>query len=141
MKYVVRKYIRIVSGAVVEICAYNSPMIRMPRGSRTAPTDPVHDARNINAIILKVARLFNANYTCEDYFVTLTYSDEAWARLKQGMPASLSDDAQTAYIYEQACREREKVIRRCRYAGKAAGVELHFVGVTSDRENREAGLA
>ena len=56
MKFVVRKYIRIVSGAVVEICAYNSPMIRVPRGSRATPTDPEHDARNINAIIRKVAR-------------------------------------------------------------------------------------
>lgn len=135
MKFVVRKYIRIVSGAVVEICAYNSPMIRMPRGARTAPTDPEHDARNINAIIRKVARLLNANYTCADYYVTLTYSDEALARLKQGMPAGLSDDAQAAYIYEQACKELEKFIRRCRYACKAAGVELHFVGVTSDRDH------
>ena len=135
MKFVVRKYIRIVSGAVVEICAYNSPMIRMPRGARTAPTDPEHDARNINAIIRKVARLLNANYTCADHYVTLTYSDEALARLKQGMSAGLSDDAQAAYIYEQACKELEKFIRRCRYACKAAGVELHFVGVTSDRDH------
>ena len=135
MKFVVRKYIRIVSGAVVEICAYNSPMIRTPRGCRTAPTDPEHDARNINAIIRKVARLLNANYTCADHYVTLTYSDEALARLKQGMSADLSDDAQAAYIYEQACKELEKFIRRCRYACKAAGVELHFVGVTSDRDH------
>lgn len=135
MKFVVRKYIRIVSGAVVEICAYNSPMIRVPRGSRATPTDPEHDARNINAIIRKVARLLNANYTCVDHYVTLTYSDEALARLKQGMPTGLSDDAQAAYIYEQACKELEKFIRRCRYACKAAGVELHFVGVTSDRDH------
>jgi hypothetical protein len=51
------------------------------------------------------------------------------------MSAGLSDDAQAAYIYEQACKELEKFIRRCRYACKAAGVELHFVGVTSDRDH------
>lgn len=135
MKGFIRKYLRIVSGSVVEICSYNSPMIRMPRGSRTAPTDPEHDARNLNAIIRKVARLLNTNCTHEDYYVTLTYSDPALARLKSRMPAGLSEDEQRAYVYEQACKELENFIRRCRYACKAAGVELRFIAVTSDRDH------
>lgn len=137
MKYVVRKYTVIVAGPVVEICAYNSPMISVPRGARTTPTDPEHETRNINGIIRKVARLLNTNYTHEDYYVTLTYDNKALERLEDGMPDSLPDAERKAYVYEQACKEFERYIRRCRYACKAAGVDLRYIGVTSDRDHRD----
>ena len=51
------------------------------------------------------------------------------------MPVGLSEDAQRAYVYEQACKELERFIRRCRYASKAIGVDFRFIGVTSDRDH------
>lgn len=134
----VRKFLKIVSGKVVELCAFNTRVIKTPRGPRSQPTDPDHKARNVAAIIRRVARLLNCNFSNEDYFVTLTYSEDAYIHLCVGMPAGLSEDDRLAYVYGRARKEFDRFIRRCQYACKKAKVPLSFVGVTADRDRLDS---
>lgn len=134
MKYLVRTLTTVTAGNVVELCVCEKPIIKQPRRPRAMPTDPDHNVRNITAVIRKGARLLNTNFTPQDYYVTLTYSEEAQLRLTDGMPAGLTKDEQTEYIYEQARKELNLCLGRSRYACKAAGVELRYLGVTADRD-------
>lgn len=134
MKYLVRTLTTVTAGNVVELCVCEKPIIKQPRRPRSTPTDPDHNVRNIAAAIRKGARLLNTNFTSQDCFVALTYTDEARLRLTDDMPAGLTDDEQSAYIYAQARKELDRCLSRTRYACKAAGVELRYFGVTSDRD-------
>lgn len=134
MALFIRKYMKIVSGKIVELCAFNASVTITPRSPRGQPTDPDHQARNVAAIVRKVARLLNCNFSNKDYFVTLTYSESAYIRLCTGMPDGLSEDDRLAYVYGQARKELDRFIRRCQYACKKVKVPLYFVGVTADRD-------
>lgn len=138
MALFVRKFLKIVSGKVVELCAFNTRVIKTPRAPRSQPTDPDHKARNVAAIIRRVARLLNCNFCKEDYFVTLTYSKDAYISLCVGMPAGLSEDDRLAYVYGRARKEFDRFIRRCQYACRKTKVPLYFVGITADRDRLDA---
>lgn len=87
---------------------------------------------NFNRRVRHLSRLINCNFGVNDYFVTLTYSNEASEQLLSNMTSDV-DDAE--YEYCEANKEIRSLIDRCRYHCKRHGIRFLCIYVTSNMDS------
>lgn len=114
------------AGAVGEKIKYWVPGEKPTRSQRKLKSDIKQAQRNEANAVRGVARLIHANFTQEDYFVTVSYSDEALARM--------SGDGEA--LYEAAEHQLRLWLKRARRVCRAAGVEMRYIAITADRDGK-----
>ena len=129
--WVIRTY---KAGRIGEKIKYWVPGQKPTRSQRRIKADIRKQQQNENDATKRVARIINENYQSGDAFDALTYSDENYIRLLEGIPEGLDEEARRDYIYRQAEHELDLFLRRCRYACKKVGVELKYFAITSDMD-------
>lgn len=123
-KYVIRT---IISGNVVEKSKFWVSGNTKVRAARTHTTSARKQDKNDQDAVKRLARWINCNYGYGDLLVSLEYD-------KQGMELIGWD--RTA-----AERQLELFLQRLKRAMKKAGLELRYVGVTSDMDGRTGANA
>lgn len=119
--WVIRTY---TAGAVGEKIKYWVPGERPTKSERRMKSDIKQQQRNEAGAEKRVARLLNANFSCRDSLVTLTYNDDSLKALGEG----LDEDG----LYHAAHHQLRLWLRRVRRACAAAGIEFRYIAITSD---------
>lgn len=133
-----------IAGAVVEQIVFKLPDTHSggkPRKSSPSQAKRVRTAHD-KSLPNKMARLANCNFSNNDYFITLTYNDAEHSKLAASaeklrlskMQMEFAGIADTHYLYEAARQDLTKWLRRVRYACDKAGIDLRYLGVTSDMD-------
>ena len=129
--WVIRTY---QSGQIGEKIKYWVPGQKPTRSQRRIKSDIRKQQQNENDATKRAARIINENFQGGDVFDALTYSDEQFIRITEGLPMGLDEDARRDWIYKRAEHELELFLRRCRNACKKAGVEFRYFAITSDMD-------
>ncbi len=135
--WVVRTY---KAGRVGEKIKYWVPGERPVKIGRKAKSEIKKQAQNEYASVKRLARDINANFGAGDLLLGLDYSAKGMERLmrwleKQGINFSaLSEEEQLDAVRTAADREMQLVLRRVQRAMKQDGLELKYIGVTSDMD-------
>lgn len=133
--WVIRTY---KAGRIGEKIKYWVPGAKPSRSARRIKSDIKKQQQNENDATKRVARILNENFLGGDAFDALTYSDENYPILLEGLPADADEETRRDYIYQQADHQMDLFLRRCRYACKKAGVVFRYFAITSDM-NGETG--
>ena len=135
--WVVRTY---TSGHVGEKIKYWVPGERPVKIGRKVKSEIRKQAQNEYAAEKRMARLSNANFGAGDLLLGLDYSPAGMKRLlryleKQGIDLAVLSEAERADVVRTAAdREMQLVLRRVQRAMKQDGLELKYIGVTSDMD-------
>lgn len=135
--WVVRTY---TSGNVGEKTKFWVQGERPVKAGRKEKTELRKQEQNEYAAEKQLARLINANFGAGDLLLGLDYSAEGMERImryleKQGIDLkALSEEERIDAIRTAADREMQLVLRRVQRAMKQDGLELKYIGVTSDMD-------
>lgn len=134
--WVIRTYI---AGMVGEKIKYWVDGEKPTKSLRRIKSDIKKVQQNEASATKNVARLFNANFTQEDYLLGLDYSEEALNRLlrrieSQGINlSSLTEEEYLLAVREEAERELNNWIKRCKNA-MTDGMVFKYTAITSDMD-------
>lgn len=129
--WVIRTY---QAGRIGEKIKYWVPGKKPSRSQRRIKSDIRKQQQNENDATKRVARIINENFCGGDVFDALTYSDDSYICMLDGMPDGLDEDTRRDFVYKQAEHELDLFLRRGRYACKKAGVEFKYFAITSDMD-------
>lgn len=120
------------AGGVAEKTKFFVPGIRPPKRISKRLKSEIHKQEQNEASAIKnFARLINANFTAGDLFASATFSREGYAKLIAGMPV-MDKEAEREEIYNRANHQMKLLLDRVRYEAAKEGIELKYLGVTSD---------
>ena len=121
------------AGAVGEKVKYWIPGEVPPRSIRKRKSDLRKIRQNENNAVRRVARIINENFPGKrGSALELTYSDDGIRKILPGEAYDPQDAEQWDEVWEAANHQLQLFIRRCARACKQAGIELRYIGVTSD---------
>ena len=121
------------AGAVGEKVKYWIPGEVPPRSIRKRRSDLRKIRQNENNAVRRVARIINENFPGKrGSALELTYSDDGIRKILTGKAYDPQDEEQWDTVWEAASHQLQLFIRRCARACKQAGIELRYIGFTSD---------
>lgn len=121
------------AGIVGEKVKYWIPGEVPPRSIRKRRSDLRKLRQNENNAVRRVARIINENFPARrGSALELTYSNDGIRKLLPGETYDPQDEEQWDTVWEAANHQLQLFIRRCARACKQAGIELRYLGFTSD---------
>lgn len=119
---------RVESGAVIEETIYLEGHAPGLVKGNTRSADEKR-SENRNRRIRDLTRLINANFAAGDGFIRLSYSAQAYARLREGLPPKTKA---SPYVYTRAQETIKRFLRQCEYRCAKMGIPLRYVYITSN---------
>ena len=123
--YVIRTY---KAGRIGEKIKYWVSGERPTKSARKVRSDIRKIQQNEASAIKRLARDLNANFSEDDGFITLTYSDEGLHTMIE--KGGVVPEAEAVYL--AAAKDLKNYIRRVKRELKKDGIELRWAAVTSD---------